>query len=98
MYCLYQGQLIDVTCLLKPVELAQARRDAERVMGLRPAFGYFGQPYEERNQFLTPPPPGDPVRQGAERILAIPEGATAAWVFFGGKCFIAQVEIVEVSP
>jgi len=96
MRCLYQGQLIDVTRLLKPAELMQARRDAERIMGLRPALDYVGQPYEERGRLLTPPLPGNPARQYAEEILAIPVGATAAQVFFGGKCFIAQIEVVEV--
>ena len=86
MRCLYHNQLIEVTRLLRPMELAQARRDAERVMGLRPTL---------TGELLIPPPDGDPVRVGAERVLAIPEGATATQLFFGGQCFIDQVEVLE---
>ena len=96
MHCLYHGKPVEVTTwILTPAELAKARRDAERVMGLRPAFEHVGQPYKERGQYLVPPAPGDPVRVAAERVLAIPEGATAAQLFFGGQCFIDQVEVLE---
>lgn len=80
------SRVVRVRRKLSSEKLGRMKRDAQRTLGLIPApYRDSHARYEARlrgdSEFLSPPPPGDPIRRYAELALTLIDGkAVEVWV------------------
>lgn len=94
----YKGSVVSVYGKgeVAPEKLQVMKKDAERIMGLRPAMRltWAGQKVEG-TEYLTPPPEGDSTREYAERILALESPVIEIWAGYPLVVSMSELEPVK---